>query len=355
MIDRAALASWYLEHARALPWRAEPTPYHVLLSELMCQQTRVETALPYFERFRARWPTVADLAAASEDEVVEAWAGLGYYSRARRLHQAARSAVARGGLPPTAAELADLPGIGPYTAGAIASIAFGEAVPAVDGNVDRVLARWHGVEEAVDSPSGKRAITAHAAALHADRAIAPGVLNQALMELGARVCKPRSPTCGTCPIRSGCTAREGDPSRFPVKRPRKAPVAITGVAGLLDRDGRTLAVRRAGTGLLGGLWGPPAVLEVDHDDLDALARAFADAGFSVRAAVPVATVRHVFSHRDLSCRVYRIEAEEAGGRGAAWSDVRWEPHGRGMSSLGRKIVAAGRADAPLLAADSRIL
>ena len=227
MLDRSSLEAWYLQEARALPWRAEPTPYHVLLSELMCQQTRVETALPYFERFRSRWPRLEDLAAASEDEVVEAWAGLGYYSRARRLREAAIRAVEQGGLPSDVDALLALPGIGPYTAGAIASIAFGRPVEAVDGNVERVLGRWHRVDEAVDSPAGKRRLKGLAAALHADGLVAPGILNQALMELGARICTPANPRCDACPIRVGCAGEaSGEPTRWPVKRPKKKAVNL---------------------------------------------------------------------------------------------------------------------------------
>jgi A/G-specific adenine glycosylase len=349
-----ALLRWYRRTARELPWRSEPTPYHVLLSEFMCQQTRVETALPYFRRFVERWPTLAALAGATEDEVVEAWAGLGYYSRARRLHGVARAAVDAGGLPDTAVALAELPGIGPYTAGAIASIAFGEPVPAVDGNVNRVLARHRGITALVDRPDGKRAIHAAAAALHLHGA-PPGDLNQALMELGATHCAPRRWDCEGCPVSSDCTARaEGRVADLPRKRPRRAAVKVEGVAGVVRRDGRVLVVKRAGRGLLGGLWTPPLVMEVPMDDRASLAAVLGAAGVRVDRIRPVATVRHIFSHRDLTLRVYEVDGEPTGAVGEPWTAVDWASPGRGLSTLARKIIAASdsaQADAPLLAAD----
>lgn len=357
MLDREALTGWYRGEARSLPWRSEPTPYHVLLSELMCQQTRVETALPYFERFRTRWPTLEHLAAASEEEVLEAWAGLGYYSRARRLLEAARAAVARGGLPDEVDGLLALPGIGPYTAGAIASIAFGRPVEAVDGNVDRVLGRWHAVDEPVDAPAGKRRIRALAAALHADRSIVPGDLNQALMELGARVCKPRSPSCDLCPVRVGCAAAaSGDPTAWPRKRPKKPARKITGVAGVLVGSEGPFLVRREGRGLLGGLWTPPVVLDTAPDDREALVRSFAAAGVVLDQTAPLADVRHVFSHRDLTARVYMVRGRRVGAPDSPWTDARFTRERNGMSRLGQRILEAFQdaEELPLLAADGGI-
>lgn len=349
-MDRAALLAWYRAEARVLPWRSDPTPYHVLLSEFMCQQTRVETALPYYERFLARWPTLQDLAAEDQEAIVEAWAGLGYYRRARRLHEAARAGAQMGGLPSTAEELARLPGIGPYTAGAIASIAFGRAVPAVDGNVDRVLSRHHRVEEEVDRPVGKRRIRALAEALH-DAGEAPGDLNQALMELGARVCTPRRPLCSSCPVAPTCAAREvGDVLDYPRKRPRKKPVPIVGIAGVLtDGAGRSLLVRKAGKGLLGGLWTPPIVLETDSDA--ALAEAFAQAGYTVDNTVRLGTVRHVFSHRDLTCTVVQVHGRRLTSPGDGWAAVELRSGDDGMSTLARKILQLA-TPLPLLAADA---
>lgn len=353
-MDTLALHGWYVKHGRTLPWRSDPTPYYVLLSEFMCQQTRVETALPYFEAFRTRWPTLDALAAASEEEVVEAWAGLGYYSRARRLHGVARAAVSRGGLPSTAAELQQLPGIGPYTAGAIASIAFGQAVPAVDGNVDRVLARHRGITLEVDRPAGKRAVREEADALH-QGLVPPGDLNQALMELGATHCSPRSPSCSSCPVLTSCVAHEQDlVAELPRKRPKKKAVRIEGVAAVLRQNDRTLLVKRRGTGLLGGLWTPPLKMDVPLDAVEALVEACGAAGIRVDSVRPVATIRHVFSHRDLSLRVYDITGEVVGDTTEPWSESTWTSAGLGLSRLAAKVLEASesaRVDAPLLAAD----
>ncbi len=351
--DLLALHRWYRRRARDLPWRRAPTPYRVLLSEALCQQTRVETALPYYERFVARWPTLEALAAAEEAEVLEAWAGLGYYSRARRLLAAARAAVERGGIPRDPDELVQLPGVGPYTAGAVASIAFGVPIPAVDGNVLRVLGRWYRVEKPVDRPAGKRIVTDFAAALHRGSTIPPGDLNQALMELGATVCTPRNPTCETCPIRRGCGARE-HPEAWPKRGRRTPPVPITGVAGVTRRGEAHLVVRREGSGLLAGMWGPPWVLGVEPDDHEALEVTFRAAGCSVRSVRPVGEIRHVFSHRDARLRVYRVDAEPDGPPGSPWSDRRWMTDQRRMSALGRKVVEAASRDAPLLAAEDGV-
>jgi A/G-specific adenine glycosylase len=219
---RAALLRWYRANRRDLPWRRTRDPYRIWLSEILLQQTRVETGLPYYERFVAAFPTVADLAAAPLDRVLKLWDGLGYYTRARNLHRAARLVVhERGGvLPRTAEQWQQLPGIGRYTAGAIASIAFDAAVPVVDGNVKRVFARVFCIERCIDAPAIQTELWRIAADLLPPTA--PGDFNQSLMELGARLCTPRKPRCADCPIRRCCAAHAaGAQDRLPRRRPKK--------------------------------------------------------------------------------------------------------------------------------------
>src|SRR5438477_1446956 len=198
------LRAWFRRRARALPWRRTRDPYAIWVSEIMLQQTRVQTVIPYWERWMSRFPTVAALAHAPLDDVLAAWAGLGYYSRARNLHAGAQTVASKfaGALPARASELRAVPGIGPYTAGAIASIAFGEKAPLVDGNVARVLARVYGIAEDIKSSAGQRALWARAGELMAalPASAAPGDLNQGLMELGATICAPAAPRCLTCPL-----------------------------------------------------------------------------------------------------------------------------------------------------------
>lgn len=350
-----ALLAWYARVARPLPWRRDPTPYAVLLSEFLCQQTRVETALPYFERFLARWPRLEDLAAASEDEIVQAWAGLGYYRRARNLHRCARAAVARGGLPSDPEELRELPGIGPYTAGAVASIAFGRRVPLVDGNVERVLGRLEALASDPRRATGRRAILTRAEALHAACEGHPGDLNQALMELGATHCSPRAPRCGACPLADGCRARAlGRPEDFPPRAPRAAPLEIEAVAGLLREGDRVLLGRRRPGGLLGGLWEPIRAEFDGGDPAVALARAFDAVGVPASPERPLSSVVHVFSHRRLTCHVWRMRAEGGAPRpGGPYEEVAWaRPGDVGLSGLARKLLAADAQRALPLAADA---
>lgn len=357
--DRAlveALVGWYARAARALPWRADPTPYAVLLSEFLCQQTRIDTALPYFHRFMARWPRLEDLAAASEEEVVEAWAGLGYYSRARNLHRCARAAVERGGLPSEAAALQELPGIGPYTAGAVASIAWGRRVPLVDGNVERVLGRIEALELDPRRAAGRRALWGRAEALHAASEAHPGDLNQALMELGATLCTPRSPRCHACPVARWCRARAmGRAEELPPRPRRTPPQPLRGVAGLLRRADRVLLGRRAPGGLLGGLWEPIRTEPgADASAEEALRRAFAEVGLDVVPVRAVGSVVHVFTHRRLTCEVFEVLRLHGDPRpGGPYDEVGWcRPEEVGLSGLARKLLAAA-AQPPLpLAADA---
>ncbi|MGE0159609.1 MAG: A/G-specific adenine glycosylase [Gemmatimonadales bacterium] len=250
---RAALLRHYDRHRRALPWRGESDPYRVLVSEVMLQQTRVETVTLRYASWLDRFPDVSSLAAASEDEVLKAWEGLGYYRRARNLHQAAKLVRERPerSIPSTYAGLRELPGLGDYTAGAVASIAFGEPVAAVDGNVRRVAARL--LDEPSPSPARLRAVAS--ALLDPSR---PGDWNQAMMDLGATICVPREPRCDTCPLARWCAARAAGTQRErPERAPRRPPRTATIALAVLHSEGRVLLERRPRGGLLGGMWALP--------------------------------------------------------------------------------------------------
>lgn len=251
----ALLLKWYEQNARVLPWRSAPTPYNVWISEIMLQQTQVETVLPYFRRWMQRFPTLAELAAADEQEVLSYWEGLGYYSRARNLHKAAQVLINHydGILPDDVNELQKLPGIGRYTAGAIASIAFGKNEPALDGNIKRVYARVFNLDEQLGLPETEKKLWQLAAEqLPAGKA---GDYNQALMDLGASICTPQNPRCLLCPLQGECQATAlGLQNERPVKKQRvKTPHYIV-TAAVIQKDGQILIAKRPASGLLGGLW-----------------------------------------------------------------------------------------------------
>lgn len=350
---RQSLLAWYADHRRSLPWRSDPQPYYVLLSEFMCQQTRIDTVLPYFARFTARWPTLEDLAAASEDEVVHEWAGLGYYSRARRLLSAAKAAVEQGGLRGDVAFLRALPGVGPYTAGAIASVAFGTDAALVDGNVERVLCRLLGFADDPRRAAGKRLLWERAEELvsgHTD----PGSHNQALMELGSLLCTPRSPNCAACPWARSCRARAaGDAEALPNKPKKAPPQPISGLCAVIEREGRVLMGKR-GPGLLAGLWEP--IMALDTRDVGELVER---SGLLLTGAHEAETVVHVFSHRRLSLRVFRVTAKGEIEGSPDYVELDWvdpEAPERGLSKLALKALEAARnAQATLpLAAEARV-
>ena len=320
---RARLLAWFDAGHRDMPWRRTTDPYRILVSEYLLQRTRVVSGTPYYERFLARFPDIAALAAAPEADVLRAWEGLGFYRRARNLHAAAQAVVRdQGGrIPRDAAALAALPGIGPYTAGAVASIAFGEAVPAVDGNVTRVLARLYRVDAEVSSPPGRRQVEERARALvPPDR---PGAFNQALMELGATVCAPRQPACAACPLGDLCLARRaGVQDSLPRLRAPRRPVAVEVAFAYVRERGRTLLVRRPDGELLGGLWSfPGGEVPQGRSSIAALREAMAaQTGLRVDVGEEVARVAHTFSHRRWSGSVVRCVPR---GRLRASADVRW--------------------------------
>jgi A/G-specific adenine glycosylase len=304
----ADLLAWYDRHRRRLPWRALPgetaDPYRVWLSEIMLQQTTVTAVMPYYLKFLARFPSVAALAAADIEDVLSLWAGLGYYARARNLHACARAVAARGGFPDTADELATLPGIGPYTAAAIAAIAFDRKAAAVDGNVERVVTRLFAIEAPL--PDAKPAIRAFAARLVPDRRA--GDFAQAMMDLGATICTPKAPACVLCPFIKACAAAaRGDAESFPRRAKKREGQLRRGAAYVAIRaDGHVLVRRRVARGLLGGMTEVPTTEW--HPDFD-VTGALADApGLDVAAEVEwrrvAGVVNHVFTHFPLELAVF---------------------------------------------------
>jgi A/G-specific adenine glycosylase len=311
------LLDWYDTHQRDLPWRRTRDPYRIWLSEAMLQQTRVETVIPYYDRFVERFPTLEALAVADEEQVLGKWAGLGYYSRARNLKRAAEIVVDRHGgeLPRDEAALRALPGVGAYTAGAIRSIAFDQPAPIVDGNVRRVLARLF----ADRSPEPKETWRIAGALVPEDR---PGAFNQALMELGATVCTPRAPACTRCPLGRFCAARSrGEPTAFPAPKQRRAPLEVRAVCGIVEKGSALLMLRRPARGLLGGLWEVPSS---DGRSVDALIESIRDrTGVCADRAERVGTVEHLFTHRALELEVFRLERREGRLRGRDGIEARW--------------------------------
>ena len=302
------LLAWFDAHARDLPWRREPNGYRTLVSELMLQQTVVATVIPYFERFTARWPTLAALAGASEEEVLAMWSGLGYYARARNLHRAARAVMADHGgvLPADEQALRALPGIGEYTAAAVAAIAFGRRTFALDGNAARVVARLAGIPEPIDQPATRvRLRAAGEAWVPVERA---GAFAEAVMELGATVCTPRAPACDACPLRAECRARAlGLTEEIPTRSPRRAKTTVRVAFARVRRDRRVLLVRRP-SGLLAGLWSLPTLGEEGTELAPAVfdGLSLPEVGLVAGRATRVGEVRHVFTHRDVTAEVFDV-------------------------------------------------
>jgi A/G-specific adenine glycosylase len=336
------LIGWYDAHARELPWRARlgsppPDPYRVWLSEVMLQQTTTAAVVPYFAEFTRRWPSVTALAAAEDAEVMAAWAGLGYYARARNLLACARAVVQEGGaFPASEPALRALPGLGQYTAAAVAAIAFGKRAVVVDANVERVVARLFAIDTPL--PAGRPAI--HAATDRLTPEARAGDFAQAMMDLGATVCSPRSPRCLLCPVAGQCAARQtGEPERFPVKKPKRAKPHREGTAYWIAASGQVLLVKRAGRGMLGGM------------------RALPDDGWSARSdgtrAAPLAgpwqsagAVSHGFTHFNLRLNVLLYLGNDWTTLPA--SEMEWWPLDRldeaGLPTLFRKAARLALAD-----------
>ncbi len=320
-IQRAGLLRWFAKHKRDLPWRREPrAPYHVWLSEVMLQQTQVATVVPYFERWLRRFPSVRALAQAPLDEVLKAWEGLGYYSRARNFHKAAQLVQTElgGAIPDTVEALIRLPGVGRYTAGAIASLAFKRRAAVLDGNIKRVLSRLFALNAPQDLWTLAESL------LPAQGA---GMWNEALMELGATVCTPRAPKCAECPLQSQCRAlAEGDPERFPerVRKPATPHHAVL-TAVISRADGCVLMGQRPPEGLLGGLWefvssefraaAPP-------DDAASMVRARTGLNISPQVTV-LGSVRHAFTHFKITRQVVAVRAKSGIPSPVGYAALRW--------------------------------
>lgn len=312
------LLEWFAAQGRRLPWRRDREPYHVWLSEIMLQQTRVEAVIPYYERFLAACPDVRSLAALEETRLMKLWEGLGYYSRARNLQKAARVICTEygGRFPADYAALRALPGVGEYTAGAIGSIAFELPVPAVDGNVLRVVSRLTGDDRSIDNARVKREIAG------AVQAILPsgrtGAFNQALMELGATVCLPHgAPRCGECPVSHFCTAlRDGTAQALPVRAPKKKRRVEEKTVLVLRWRARFGLRRRPETGLLAGLWELPAYAgRRTPEEIRAQLR---EEGYRVREILLLRPAKHIFSHIEWHMTGYYVELDAAPEKGLTW-------------------------------------
>ena len=317
-----ALLPWYRENRRVLPWREEVSAYRTWVSEIMLQQTRVAAVIPYFQRFMAAYPTVEDLAACDEGELMRLWAGLGYYSRARNLQKAARIVAEQGGrFPDTYQDLLALPGVGDYTASAIASAAFGRREAAVDGNVLRVVMRLTDCRDDIADPKVKKAVRAQIQAVMPEAEADIRVFNQATMELGATVCVPNGPPkCEVCPAPGFCLGRlRGTAPVLPVKAAKKARRTEERTVLVLLRQGRTALRRRPGRGLLAGLWEFPNVDgALDEDAAGAAAAAW---GLTVKAWRNKLTAKHIFTHVEWHMTGYTLEVEGDGPADFFWADA----------------------------------
>jgi A/G-specific adenine glycosylase len=324
---QSELLPWFMQHKRVMPWRTRRTPYRVWISELMLQQTRVDQVIPYFNRFMKRFPSLKLLASASQEEVLKMWEGLGYYSRARNLHKAARIIATeyRGRFPSTAEEIIKLPGVGSYTTAAIGSLAFNLDLAVLDGNVIRVLTRLFVYGEESRSGAAKKVLQQLADALLVQGDA--GNFNEAMMELGAMVCLPKNPHCIDCPLKSVCLGRaEGTPSKYPVKMPRKkVPHLIVGAAVVVNRKGEILIAQRRNEDMLGGLWEfPGGKQEVGETIQECIARELKEElGITVEVGDFLVTVKHAYSHFTMELHTYFAKIKLGRPRPIECQDYRW--------------------------------
>ncbi|HSM57297.1 MAG TPA: A/G-specific adenine glycosylase [Candidatus Sulfomarinibacteraceae bacterium] len=347
------LLQWWDEGHADLPWRRRSDPYAIWVAEVMLQQTQITTVVPYYERWMARFPTVRALAEAPLDEVLKLWEGLGYYRRARHLHQAAQTVVREygGALPSTVKELQELKGIGPYTAGAIASIAFAQPAPILDGNVIRVLSRLYDVSEDVTEAETKNRLWDLAASLVPEAR--PGDFNQALMELGQRVCTPAAPDCHRCPLVEPCLARQrGTQLERPVRPPRKNRPHHHVAAGVIwDERDRFLIAQRPLDGLLGGLWEFPGGKQEPGETLPETLRREIQEELSMEITVgpPLVRVKHGYTHFRITLHAFHArhmagEPQNIGVADHAWVQLE-ELEQYAFAVTDQKIIARLRADA----------
>lgn len=327
------LHAWYPAHARDLPWRRTRDPYEIMVSEFLLQQTQVKQATPYYRRFVKRFPTLRSLADASQHDVLKAWEGCGYYARARNLHQTAKIIVEKyhGRVPPDYATLISLPGIGPYLAAAISSIAFGEKRAVLDGNVIRVIARVQAMGGPVDEPATKKKLQKIAQDWLESASVSPSIHNQAMMELGALVCTPKIPDCAHCPMRKNCAAHShGAQEEFPIRKPKPArPVIQAGVGILRRKNGDVLICQRRGDGFLGGLWGFPGGQQEKGERIGhAVIRELKEeTGLDVEIVRHALDVRGEYTHLIVDLRAYECKlAASSDGipKAIGCQDARWE-------------------------------
>ncbi len=343
---RNSLLHWYGQNGRALPWRVrpidraagkQPVPYHVWLSEIMCQQTRIQAVLPYFAKFLAKWPDIEALAAADLDAVYQQWAGLGYYARARNLHACARQIVQQGAFPNTEENWLELPGIGPYTAAAIMAILHGAPTNVVDGNVERVMARLFAVTEAL--PGAKTILRTRAAALVGRRHC--GDYAQGLMDLGAMVCTPKSPDCTVCPWQKSCQARaRGNPAQYPFRTVKPKRPTRYGTVFVMVHDGHVYLQKRAEKGLLGGMSEVPGTPWLDEKWTLELALSHAP---YVANWVQKGEIRHIFSHFSLHLCVQVCDMSHAHDFETGWWARLDDLDNQALPSVMRKALAKGLA------------
>jgi A/G-specific adenine glycosylase len=304
-----ALLQWYQANKRDLPWRRQSNAYYTLVSEIMLQQTKVATVIPYYERFITRFPTVYDLATASDDDVVKLWEGLGYYSRARNLHTAIKEVVAtyNGQIPMKKEEISKLKGIGPYTTGAVLSIAYNQKVPAVDGNVMRVFSRIFALEDDIAKASTRKRMENIAEEVIPEHA--PGDFNQALMELGATICTPKSPQCLFCPVKDVCLAYEkGLEKVLPIKKKSKAPEKTAIVMYAISFNTHLLLQKRPSTGLLANMWSLPTEIRLEEMPFDDQIEEYCEInGYSAKISSDIYQYDHIFSHRHWKIMLVSVE------------------------------------------------
>jgi len=323
------LLAWYDDNKRDLPWRDCGDPYKIWLSEIMLQQTRVDQATPYYERFIDHFPTVHDLAKADQQEVLKVWEGLGYYSRARHLHDAAKLVVDEfnGKVPDTWKEINKLKGVGPYTAAAVLSIAYQKKHAVVDGNVIRVLSRYYGIEDDVRSTKTKNTIQEYADELiPEDR---PGDFNQALMELGAMVCAPSNPNCEVCPLAAECVAyKTAKTDKIPYKSPsKKRPHHQIGVGIIFNDDDEVLIALRPDDAMLGGLWEFPGGKQEENEEMEDTVKRELKEELTVDISIrkPFMKLDHAYSHFKITMHAYLCDLESGTPEPKSSQEVRWIP------------------------------
>lgn len=342
------LLAWYSRRQRSLPWRETSDPYRIWISEIMLQQTQVDTVIPYYRRFMALFPNVRALARAPLSEVLKAWENLGYYSRARNIHAAARMIVERfgGRIPDTPDAIKTLPGIGDYSAGAILSIAYGKRLPAVDGNVRRILGRFFAIRRPVDDPREQKKLHALAATLVP--AGEPGDFNQALMDLGATICKPKNPGCAVCPIAALCRAHlTGTQTELPVLRKRPATPHRKAVCAVIrSAENRLLIVQRPASGLLASLWKLPGgfISDIGGEEAGLKNGVKNELGVSIRIREKLASVDHAYTHFRATLRAYDCSLLKSEPAALGCQDWRWASDADitslPMSKIDRKILSA---------------